>query len=133
MSVVLTYSVPGRDLSQLHDELLRAAALLTPPADADNTPELVQGDDPDVILTMPDGVDEPAIDALVAAHVPMARYDATAQLARVAAVREAARLLSDYDRLQKEMDAIVTLDDAKAVSRRLIEVLKRRDRAAGIY
>lgn len=91
MSIILTYSVPGHDLSQLHDALRRAAALLTPPDDANNTPEVVRESGDDVVLTFPDAVDEPAIAAIVAAHVPMARYDPTTRMREVAAVTAAQR------------------------------------------
>lgn len=76
MSVLLVYSVPGHDLSQLHDELIAAGL----------PPERVQGGGagaPDeVALTVPDGIPESAVAAVVAAHAPRVRYDPAALLAR---------------------------------------------------
>jgi hypothetical protein len=77
VSAVLTYTVPGHDLSQLHDELIAAGL----------PPERVQGAGDDVVLTLPDGTAEPAVAAVVAAHVPQARYDPATRLAEVDALR----------------------------------------------
>jgi hypothetical protein len=76
MSLVLTYVVPGNDLSQLHDELLAAGL----------TPERVEGLGDEITLTFPDGQAQGPVDAVVAAHVPRVRYDPAALLARRAPV-----------------------------------------------
>jgi hypothetical protein len=78
MSVTLTY-VKAHDLSQLHEELLAAGL----------TPERVEGLGDDVTLTFPDGQAQGPVDAVVAAHVPMARYDPATRLAEVDALRRA--------------------------------------------
>jgi hypothetical protein len=81
VSLLLEYTPAALDLSQLHDELLGAAL----------PPERVaaSADGATAYLTMPDGTSEPAVAAVVAAHVPRVRYDPAALLAqRAPALRE---------------------------------------------
>jgi len=59
MTKKLQYRIPNK-LDVLHDEL-RAAGF---------RPEMVSGSGDDIVLMMPDGVDEAAIGAIVAAHDP---------------------------------------------------------------
>lgn len=119
----------AHDASQLLDELRRAVL----------TPELVASDGTTVFVTVADDAVIADYDAVVAAHIPMARYDPTTQLARIAAVREAVRLRADYERVTLLWHAVGTAmgggDVADAIvtaSVFLVEVLKRRDRAAGL-
>ena len=93
MSVVRVYEGLAVDLSQLHDEL-RAAGLA--PERVEGGPVRVVVQEPDgqggtvdvermverVTLTLPDGTDTGAVDAVVAAHAPRVRYDPAALLAR---------------------------------------------------
>jgi hypothetical protein len=145
VSVVLTYT-KAHDLAQLHQELL-AAGLAPERVEGERVEVVTPDPDPDqgdvvtyedrITLTMPDGVDEPATDAVVAAHVPMERYDPTTKLAELARTREASRLRADYDRLAVLFLAVADSGDPVAAiqtaTEALIGVLKRRDRAAGLY
>lgn len=131
MSVELSYSQPN-DLEQLTDELTAAGL----------PPDGVEGLGDDFTLVMPDGTVAAAVDAVVAAHVPMERYDPAAKAAQLARTREAARLRADYERLLVLYRAVAAatqsvnptmaalLEEATVAT---IEVLKRRDRAAGIW
>ena len=134
MSLDLTYTPAAFDLAQLHQELLRAS--LTPLS------VMASEDGLDVLLSFPDETVEADVDAVVAAHVPMVRYDSEAMLAEVQQTREKARLRADYERLivlYEEVAALAApVDSALAAKLReatvaTIEVLKRRDRVAGIY
>ena len=80
MSLDLTYTPAHFDLSQLHDELLRASL---PPA----APPTTSPDGLDVRLSFPDGTVEANVAAVVAAHVPQARYDPATRLREVDALR----------------------------------------------
>ena len=152
MSVDLEYTPAAVDLAQLHQELLRAS--LTPEAVRSGLVEVADpppAGPPDlqtyqyvltVFLTMPDGTVEGDVDTVVAAHVPMERYDPTTKMADLARTREAARLRADYERLLVLYRAVgaaaavvnphlaALLEEATVAT---IEVLKRRDRAAGLY
>jgi hypothetical protein len=134
MSLDLVYTPATFDLGQLHEELLRASL----------NPELIttSEDGLDVLLSFPDETVEADVDAVVAAHVPRERYDSETKLAEVAQTREKARLRADYDRLivlYEEVAALAApVDSALAAKLReatvaTVEVLKRRDRVAGIY
>jgi hypothetical protein len=59
----------AHDLSALHDALLAAGI----------TPERVEGVNTDIWLTVPDGVDEAAVQTVVEAHDPEAIRQARAQ------------------------------------------------------
>lgn len=116
MSQVFTYTRTN-DLSQLHDELRRAGI----------TPEAVQADlaAPDAItLTVPDGVPAAAVDAVVAAHVPMTRYDATTRLAAVAVLRRDGQRAA----LRVRAAAAATVADLRAV---LVAHLRAEEEDAG--
>lgn len=127
MSVVLTYILVN-DPAQLYDELLRAS--LTPEA------VNVQADTPTiVILTMPDGTDEAAVDAVIATHVPQEKYDPDELLARRAVIREENRNRGRLDRLYASFLAVGTAPSPEAqqaaieaASLGLIKELQRLDR-----
>lgn len=119
MSVVLTYT-KAHDLAQLHQELL-AAGLAPERVEGERVEVVTPDPDPDqgdvvtyedrITLTMPDGVDEPAIAAIVAAHVPQTRYDPATRLAEVAALRRE----SGRAALLARTRAATTVADLKAV------------------
>jgi hypothetical protein len=111
--VVLSYSIPN-DLSQLHDEL-RAAGL---------APERVEGLGADVTLTFPDGQAQGPVDAVVAAHVPQARYDPATRLREVGALRRDGQRAS----LRARTAAATTVADLRAV---LLAHLKAEEEAEG--
>lgn len=125
MSIELDYTPATFDLGQLHDELLRASL----------TPELVTilEDGTTVHLVFPDETVEADVDAVVAAHVPRVRYDSAAKLAEAASLREAALLRAELLESQRAVEAAVDLAALKTATGGLIEVLMRRDRAAGMY
>lgn len=141
MSVDLSYDATNIDQNQLHDELIRASLipdLVTAGEDIATSPNPSGGDDlvtitPLVLLSFPDGTVEASVDAVVAAHQPMARYDTTEQLARIARVREIARLKADYDEVLRMGEALTDFPSAIACLRKLVETLIRRDRATGLY
>ena len=104
MGLVLTYTPAAFDLSQLHDELLRASL----------TPERVEtsADGLDVRLTLPDGTVEAEVDAVVAAHVPQARYDPPTRQAEVGAALAAQRRRALFRRTR---GAVQRADDVAAL------------------
>lgn len=135
MSLALEYIVPGNDLAQLHDELLAAGLVPeqirgetvyteNPPAsgffDADET----------VFLTMPDGTVEADVDTVVAAHVPLVRYDPATFLEARATSLLLNRKRADYSRLLKRADAAADVAAVKVVLRDVIEALQAQEIAA---
>jgi hypothetical protein len=93
VSATLTYTLPN-DLSQLHDELLAAVPALRPAPGPDGAlvPVMTVLGQGDVVrLIVPDGTDTAAVDAVVAAHVPQARYDPATRQAAVGATLAAQR------------------------------------------
>jgi hypothetical protein len=87
--MILSYTLP-HDLDQLHDELNAAGV----------PPDRCEGDSATVTLTYPDGVSEPAVAAVVNAHVP-----------RAAAARQAAEA-NQAALTQKTANAIATIENA---------------------
>lgn len=114
MSVVVTTPQAGKDVGQLHDQLLRAGLV----------PERVHSDGTDIVLTFPDGTVEAEVDAVVAAHVPMVRYDPATRLREVAALRRSGSRAA----LRARAAAAATVDDLKAV---LLAHLKAEEEDAG--
>jgi hypothetical protein len=131
MSVALQYPGAGVDLSQLHDELIRVAL----------TPEYIgQGDlvtdeglptetrVDTVFLTMPDGTSEAAVDAIVAAHQPQARYDpATLLRERTPLLREN-RHRAAWRRLEAQAAGATTLEALRLAVVALVQEQAARDR-----
>ena len=143
MSVTFDYPGDAVDGAQLHDELARASIAAADEIRVE-VGELVTDEGLETEtrvmtawVTVPDATDEGDVDAVVAAHVPMERYDPTTRLAALARTREAARLRADYDRLAVLFLAVADSGDPAAAIQTatvaLIGVLKRRDRAAGLY
>ena len=143
MSVDLTYVVPGVDLSQLHDELLRASLVpelvqfevVTVPDPSPPDPPLGAVDtyEDTVYLTMPDGTIEGDVDAVVAAHVPMTRYDATTVLAAREETLRTNRRRADYARLLVQYkEAVGDPVLLQAAAEQSVKVLQARDRDAGL-
>jgi len=116
VSFVLTYTLPGHDLSQLHDELLAAIPGLRP-VDGPNgypVPRLaVEGEGPTVRLTVPDGTVEAEVAAVVAAHAPQAVYDPDARLREVQALRRVALVRGGLQIAKARVAAAGTLDELK--------------------
>jgi hypothetical protein len=113
VSVTFEYPAAGKDANQLHDALVAAglvpervetyvAVEVTPDPDPQRLPTETRT--PTLRLTYPDGTARAPVDALVAAHVPQARYDPAERLARVRAirVRERERAGRDRDRTAPE-------------------------------
>jgi hypothetical protein len=145
VSLELQYVIPGVEsyVAQLHQDLIRASLVpeavrfevVTIPDPSPPSPPDLPTDtyEETVFLTMPDGTDEPTVDALVAAFVPRQKYDPTTKLARTARVREIARLKADYDEVLRMGRGLTDFDDAIECLTFLVETLIRRDRAAGLY
>jgi hypothetical protein len=118
--MVLTYSQP-HNLSQLHDELLAAIPSLAP---LDGVPRLrVEGirDNPDGIsLAVPSDAETTAIDAAVAAHVPVVEAERRAPLdnlaARVTAKEAITTKLTSDAKLARALVSVLIdeLNDARA-------------------
>ena len=143
MSVALTYVVPGVDLSQLHDELVRASLVpelvqfevVTVPDPSPPSPPDLPTDtyEETVFLTMPDGTVEGDVDAVVAAHVPMTRYDPATVLAEREVALRTNRRRADYARLIVQyQEAIGDPDLLLAAAIQSVKVLQARDRDAGL-
>ena len=79
----LTFTKP-HDLSQLHDEILVAIPALRP---KDGPVMRVEGLGDQIFLYVPDAASEPAIQAVVNAHVPTQRVDG--RLVTIRAIRDA--------------------------------------------
>lgn len=114
MSVVVVVPQAGKDVNQLHDQLLAAGLV----------PESVRSDGAAVTLAFPDGTVEAEVDAVVAAHVPQARYDPATRLAEVAALRRDGRRAALVARAR----AAATVADLRAV---LLAHLKAEEEDAG--
>jgi hypothetical protein len=78
--------------------------------------------EPTVTLVMPDGTVEGDVDAVVAAHVPQARYDPATRLAEVDALRRE----SGRAALRVRTATAATVADLRAV---LLEHLKAEEEA----
>jgi hypothetical protein len=128
VAIVLTYHKPGHDLSALHDELLAAIPALAPVPGPDGPVPVmaVEGEGPTVRLTVPDGTDTGAVDAVVAAHVPQTPYDPTAQAREVAAVRRRERVRGDYDSARALVAAATTVEELRAATLAALDRLQRR-------
>lgn len=114
---VLTYTLPN-DLSQLHDQLIAAGL----------APERAEGLGDGVALTYPDGTDEPAVAAVVAAHVPQARYDPAVRLAAVEATLRRQRRRSA---LRKTRLAAAGAADAAGLRAALLLLIDTLEEATG--
>ncbi len=114
MSVLLTYPAAGKDVNQLHDELLRAEL----------EPELVLVDADTISLTFPDGTVEAEVDAVVAAHVPQARYEVATRQAEVGATLAAQRRRALFRSTRTAVQTADNLAALRAATLRLIDAVE---------
>jgi hypothetical protein len=128
VSLSLTYPAAGIDVNQLHDELLRAGLIPEYVGQGDvvadeGTPEETRT--PTVFLTMPDGTVEGDVDAVVAAHVPQARYAPPALLAARAPLLRESRRRADLTRLRRATAGATTVDALRAATAGVLDFLER--------
>jgi hypothetical protein len=129
VAVVFDYPAAGKDVPQLHDELVAAGlppesvltqGVVTDPGGPTAPPVVT----PTVRLTYPDGQPQGPVDAVVAAHVPQARYDPATRVTEVDALRRESRRAA----LLAKTRAAATVADLKAV---LLAHLREEEATAG--
>lgn len=125
----LTYTRPN-DLAQLHDELLRAVPSLRPvpgggPSGYAAAVMSAEASGEDVRLLVPDDTDAGAVDAVVAAHVPQARYAPDDLLARRAPLLRDNRRRADLARLRRSVAAAGTVAALRAATAEVLDFLER--------
>lgn len=134
MSLSLEYTPTAFDLSQLHDELVRAglvpeavrSAVVTvldpPPA---GPPDLqTEHYVLTVFLTMPDGTAEADVDAVVAAHVPQARYDPATRRGEVAAAGAQQRRRALLRGTREAVRGAADLASLRAATLRVVDLVE---------
>lgn len=89
-------------------------------------PDLVLDVGDDVFLTMPDGTDEAAVAAIVAAHVPQTRYDPATKLAELAPLLRDNRRRGDFRRVREALAGSAVADVRRALLL-LTDALERED------
>ena len=142
MAVAFAYPADGVDTGQLHDELLRAGvaververgAVTTQEevADGQGNPHPVDVFTPTVWVVAADGQQRAPVDAVVAAHVPQARYDPPTRLAEVAALRAAQGRRSAFHRARAAARGAADADGLRAAVLLLTDLVEKETSRGG--